>query len=549
MPINNHGIRIFHLIISIILFNYGITKNPISDLILSTNFCTNISINNLSFGVIHSLNFYSGQSQPPNISCSWIIENFQTSLGSNYILSLRVIDVENDPTHWSNELTFWTGNKQISVDDINKKTYLLSSTSSIKIYFRTKPPLLQTFNPYIRTNLRIRRFLIEFLHVNNDLITNTNENYFLCLSSGILIPKQWKCNCIYECSYDDHSDEDNCPLCSMYNPLNSLLCQSNEIWCLPRTSKSFTDNLIDTEYDDDNNDWMQSHISYSRRIDSKGVCIPRNEYQQCSYSTNSSTCEKILAWRQDHGQIILDDFLLKINQSICFIIIAKEDYKIKFMLNQYYFFKQHEDFEMIVYDGTEEQNKILTSSSWLLKKDIVQTRDNHVATIIIRKRSLQPISLINDDVFNYLQINDTNKQIQQRGINFISLNITWVTKLPPPYTEQQIIPSNPSINSLSTAITNSRRSSSGGSDIESINRTTPTSSYRLQKRQIPINTLRDRMRQFISGSAVRVTTDELNHPVQTTTTTLDIDLEEQPPVASMEDDEQHSSDDDKILTP
>jgi len=204
MPFDDHGIRIFHLIIFIILFKYGITKIAISDLTLSTNLCSNISINNLSFGVIHSFNFYSGQSQPPNVSCSWTINNFETSIWSNYILSLRVIELENDPTHWSNELTFWTGNKQISIDDITKRTYLISS-SSIKIYFRTKPPLLQTFNPYIRTNLRIRRFLIEFIHINNDLITNTNENYFRCLSSGILIPKQWKCNCIYECSYDDRS--------------------------------------------------------------------------------------------------------------------------------------------------------------------------------------------------------------------------------------------------------------------------------------------------------------------------------------------------------
>ena len=270
MPFDDHGIRIFHIIVFISLFNYGITKIPISDLTLSTNLCTNISINNISFGVIHSLNFYSGQSQPPNISCSWIINNPETSLWSNYILSLRVIEVENDPTHWSNELTFWTGNKQISIDDINKRTYLISS-SSLKIYFRTKPPLLQTFNPYIRTNLRIRRFLIEFIHINNDLIINTNENYFRCLSSGILIPKQWKCNCIYECSYDDHSDEDNCPLCSMYDLSTSLLCQSNEIWCLPRASKSFSDNLFDTEYDED--DWMQSHITYSRKIDSKGSDI------------------------------------------------------------------------------------------------------------------------------------------------------------------------------------------------------------------------------------------------------------------------------------
>jgi hypothetical protein len=274
MPIEYHGIRIFQFILLSILFNSGLTLNPISD----SNFCTNISINNISFGVIHSLNFYYGQSQPPNISCSWIITNPQQSLWSNYILSLRVIEVENDPTHWSNELTFWTGNRQISVDDINKRTYLISS-SSIQIYFRTKPPLLQTFNPYIRTNLRIRRFLIEFIHINNDLITNSNGNDFHCLSSGIIIPKQWKCNCMYECSYEDHSDEENCPLCTMYDLSNSLLCQSNEIWCLPNTSKSLNENLIDGDYDED--DWMQSHISYSRKIDPKGSHI--EIYPECEF--------------------------------------------------------------------------------------------------------------------------------------------------------------------------------------------------------------------------------------------------------------------------
>jgi len=284
MPIDYHGsIRIFHLIVFICLFNNGISLVSFSDLLLPpTKSCLNITIDNISFGLIHSLNFYSGQSQPPNISCLWIINNPRSLIRSNYILSLRVIELENDPTHWSNELTFWTGNKEISINDINKRTYLISS-SSLQIDFRTRPPLLQTYNPLIRTNLRIRRFLIEFIYINNNLIKNTNENYFRCLSNGILLPKQWKCNCLYECSYDDrnndHSDEDNCPLCSMYELSNSLLCQSNEIWCLPNTSKSFNENLIDVEYDDDDDDdWMQSQISYSRKIDPKGSHIEFSYY-------------------------------------------------------------------------------------------------------------------------------------------------------------------------------------------------------------------------------------------------------------------------------
>lgn len=264
MSIDYHGNQIIQLIFFFILFKSGITINPLFD----SNICTNISFVNQSYGVLHSVNFYSGQSQPPNISCSWFITNSQISLWTNYILSIRVIEIENDPTHWSNELSIWTGSREISINDINKRTYLISSSSLIQIYFRTKPPLLQTYNPYIRTNLRIRRFLIEFIHINNDLITNKNENYFRCSSSQLLIAKQWKCNCLYECSFDDRSDEDNCPLCSMYDTTNSLLCQSNEIWCLPKLSKSFNENLIDIEYDDD--DWMQSHITYSRKIDPKG---------------------------------------------------------------------------------------------------------------------------------------------------------------------------------------------------------------------------------------------------------------------------------------
>lgn len=425
MSIDYYGNQIIHLIFFSILFKSGITINPFID----SNLCTNISITNQSFGILHSLNFYSGQSQPPNISCSWSITNPQTSsLWTNYILSLRVIEIETDPTHWSNELAIWTGTRELSINDINKRTYLISS-SSIQIYFRTKPPLLQTYNPYIRTNLRIRRFLIEFVHINNELINNKNENYFHCLSSQLLIAKQWKCNCLFECSYDDHSDEDNCPLCSMYDSSNSLLCQSNEIWCLPKISKTSNENLIDIEYDndDDDDDWMQSHITYSRKIDPKGVCIPHTQSHQCSYSTNQSKCDKILAWRQDHGEILIDNNLLNTYQSLCFIIIAKEEYKIKFILNDYHFLEQKSDYQLTIYDGNEEDNQILVSSNWLLKKEIIQTHNHHISTIIIRKNS----NHIDEDVLGYLEMNETNKHLQKRDINSILLNITWLTSICP----------------------------------------------------------------------------------------------------------------------
>ncbi len=165
----------------------------------------------------------------------------------------------------------------------------------------------------------------------------------------------------------------------------------------------------------------------------QGVCIPRGAYHQCSYSTNSLNCEKILVWRQDHGQILIDNFLLNTYQTLCFILIAKEEYKIKLQLNDYHFIEQRPDFELNIYDGSEQENQILTSTNWLIRKQIVQTRENHIATIIIRKHSIQSITdqPEDDDVLGYLEMNETKKYLQRRDTNLILLNITWLTSICP----------------------------------------------------------------------------------------------------------------------
>ncbi|CAF3264004.1 unnamed protein product, partial [Rotaria sp. Silwood2] len=97
----------------------------------------------------------------------------------------------------------------------------------LEIYFQSK---LQS------NSLNIHRFLLEFIHINNNNNIDNNNDYFHCHKSGLIIPKQWKCNCLYECLDDDHSDEENCPLCPMIKTSNSLLCRSNETWCLPMTN-------------------------------------------------------------------------------------------------------------------------------------------------------------------------------------------------------------------------------------------------------------------------------------------------------------------------
>ncbi len=197
-------------------------------LFTSTYSCWNTSFHNVTFGHIENLNFYYGESQPKNLSCSWIINNENQSIQSYYIVSFRIIELEKYQKLESNELIIETDQKQVILDNINQRIfYMPSSSSALQIYFRPKSQW---------NSLNIHRFLLEFIHVNN-YISNHDDDYFRCLKSDLIIPKQWKCNCLNECLYDDYSDEEDCPVCSIIKSYNSLLCHTNETWCLPITNQ------------------------------------------------------------------------------------------------------------------------------------------------------------------------------------------------------------------------------------------------------------------------------------------------------------------------
>lgn len=188
----------------------------------SIHSCSNIQLNNQIFGHIENVNFYLGKSQPKNLSCSWKIHNEKSSY---YLISLRLIEVEYDKNLGLNELILKTDQKQFILNDTNQRVFYFPSTN-LEISLRSISSKLQS------NSLNIHRFFLEFVHINNN-----NDNYFRCRKSGIIIPKQWKCNCLHECLYDDDSDEQDCSICSLMKSSNSLLCHSNEIWCLPVTDQ------------------------------------------------------------------------------------------------------------------------------------------------------------------------------------------------------------------------------------------------------------------------------------------------------------------------
>lgn len=190
----------------------------------SVNSCWNTIINNVTFGHIENPNFFLGESQKGNNPCSWFIHNHDDRIHSYYIVSLRILKSEINQTLYPHELILKHDKTEILINNINQRTFYIPS-SNLEVLFR----------PKLHSNsLNIQRFLLEFAHINS---SNYNQDgYFHCSESDIIIPNQWKCNCLHECIYDDHSDEDNCPLCPTVRTPNSLLCRSDETWCLPQAN-------------------------------------------------------------------------------------------------------------------------------------------------------------------------------------------------------------------------------------------------------------------------------------------------------------------------
>ena len=366
---SQHGQRIL-LVISLVVASINAQTSP----------CSNRILTNFTFAHIHSLNFFAGQSQPENISCSWIIHSPEGSVKSSYLLSFRVLDVQEDS---SNELIFKSDDRYITFDDIHQRALLIPS-SNLKIQYRPKSPTSHS------TSLNIHRFLIELIHVHE------HPDYFRCAKSGLLLPREWICNCISECLDGDFSDEENCPLCTLINSSDNLLCRSNEIWCLPSTTPA-------------------------NPVDSKGVCTSREQHPECSYATTEFQCDSILVYNDERGELVLDSSILSARSSLCFVIIAQQRHKIQLFINHYQTVHQPSDVDLLIYDGTDPQTQLFQSPLWLPIKYIVQTRDNHLVTVVIRRRS----SLANASS----QFKATEIDLASAGVNQFLLNITWLSSV------------------------------------------------------------------------------------------------------------------------
>ena len=136
-----------------------------------------------------------------------------------------------------------------------------------------------------------------------------------------------------------------------------------------------------------------------------GICLSSEQNAQCSYSVK---CESIISYTHDFGEILIKNSLLLNRESLCFVILAKDKHKIKLIVDRVNFNNQQSGLDLFIYDGDEEENRILVSTNSILSRQIVQTREHHLATIVIRKRQ----EIISD-------------------FNGILLNITWLTSVCP----------------------------------------------------------------------------------------------------------------------
>ena len=186
------------LIIHFILFRFALVSRSemlnglvVIFLILhfhSVHLCQNLS---LSISPIHSWNFYSGQSQPANLSCSWFRPR---SLRRDVVVvSLRAIEIDDNREHWSNELLFKQENDETIVADLQQRSWTFDGSLPLEILFRAKPPLSES------NSLNIHRFLLDWIVVNRSVPLLCRSNQIWCYSSrkSLCIPREQNSSCLY----------------------------------------------------------------------------------------------------------------------------------------------------------------------------------------------------------------------------------------------------------------------------------------------------------------------------------------------------------------
>ncbi|CAF0876011.1 unnamed protein product [Didymodactylos carnosus] len=409
-----------------------LSNNP-----LNSDLCSDIYVDNVTFGIIHSLKYYEGQLHPSNISCSWTIINKQLQSASSYfILSLRSVEYDERLTSSTNskyflELNLSSPTKLYRFDEIITSKTLYIPSSRLTINYISRYNNLQQYNSHIRTDPNVKRFLIEFISVSNS--SSIDNDYFKCRNLKY-IAKNWQCNCIDEC--EDGSDEENCSLkqCNEQPPISpTQTCRYDEYWCLPQQSKfrTFSDYPLigtkgiswpnfeqESEGESANDYWIKND-----KIDLEGVCVPDvslpcpsqlssecaysksiSTRYQCSYSTESGCLTFV--YRNNHGSIHIDSLTLenflmdKKYNSLCYIVVAQLQHKLKLHLNTSGLFNPLENkllpiFELNVYDGSEQQQILLhtylSHYQYYQERKVIeiQTRISHIATIVIRRKDYQ----------------------------------------------------------------------------------------------------------------------------------------------------------------
>ncbi|CAF1252833.1 unnamed protein product, partial [Didymodactylos carnosus] len=404
----------------------------------NSDLCSDIYAENVTSGIIHSLKYYGGQLHPSNVSCSWTVVNKQPEYSSSYfILSLRSVEYEARSVASTNskyflELILSSPTKLYRFDEISTSRTLYIPSSSFTINYISRVNNHQQYNSHIRTDPHVKRFLVEFIFVSDS--NPTVDNYFKCKNSRY-VAENWQCNCIDECG--DGSDEENCSLkqCSeqpLVRPTQT--CRRDEYWCLPQQQqsklRSFYDYTIiaakripwssfEQEVEDEsiNDYWIKNE-----KTDLKGVCVPDVRLPcspqlsndclyysiptryQCSHSTESNYLTFV--YRNDHGSIYIDSLTLenfftdKKYASLCYVVVAQFQHKLKLSLNISGLLKPTDNklssaFELNVYDGSEQQQLLLhtylSHHQYYPERKVIQlqTRVNHIATVVIRKKDNQ----------------------------------------------------------------------------------------------------------------------------------------------------------------